>query len=239
MRYSCTHALQTGARLVVAVLVDPPDVRGVDDAGVHAPPAGELLGRVAVDTDVGGHVLYGAVVVDVPAERDHRAGHQQIAFALQVVLRLPAAGDLVGERALALLEQDHHGVEGVRELTHEVDALRVVAAGDLLGLTGELVEVRVHLDQRDGHVVVGRGERRGELAAGERHDEDHDLLEQAQQAVDRMHQRDGDHRTGDLAHVPEAASLQQLGERLVDLAQTGGEVAAVAVFDVGRHGVNS
>ena len=50
-----------------------------------------------------------------------------------------------------------------------------------------------------------------------------------------MHEGDGDHRAGRLAHVLEAAGLEQLGERLVDLPEARRKIAAVTVFDVGRH----
>ena len=141
---------------------DPVEVGRVDDVGVGAPPARELVGRVPVGGDVGGDVQHGADIVDVPAEGDHRARDEEVALVLQVGLGDSAPRDLVGQGALALFEQDHHGVERLGELAHEVDALGVVAARDLLRLSGELTEVRVHLDERDGH-GVGR-----ETAAGRR-----------------------------------------------------------------------
>jgi len=95
----------------------------VDDAGVGAPAADELLGVVAEGGDVGRDVLHDPLVAGLPAERHQRAGDEQVAFVLQDFLarRRPAISVL---RLCSRSASEHdHGVEGLGELTHEVDAL--------------------------------------------------------------------------------------------------------------------
>ena len=195
----------------------------------------ELLGGVAVGADVGRDVLHGALVVDAPAEGDHRAGDEQVTLALQVRLGLLAADDLVGERALPLLEQHDHGVERLGELAHEVDALRVVAARDLLGLAGELAQPAVHLDERPGHPVVGDGSGAASSPRASGMTNSADLLDEPDHAVDRAHQWQRRRGAGRLADVDDRRCLQQLGERVVDRREARLEVVAGVAFHVRRH----
>ena len=183
--------LEAAARLLVAVVGHPGAVVGVDHAVVGPASADELVGAVPEDGDVGGDVLHRALVVDVPAEGDQRSGDQQVAFALEGRLHVLAALDLGGEALLPFGQLLHHGVERPREVAHEVDALTVVAAGDLAGLPGEPAEMSVQLDERHRHGVVGGGQRRRELAVRQGQHEHGELFHEADEPVDRLHQRLG------------------------------------------------
>jgi len=72
--------------------------------------------------------------------------------------------DLGLEALLAFGELLHHRVESVREIAHEVNALAVVATGDLAGLPREPAEVSLQLDERRRHGVVGGRHGRRDVA---------------------------------------------------------------------------
>ena len=93
------------------------------------------------------------------------------------------------EALLAFGELLHHRVESLREIAHEVDALAVVAAGDLAGLPGEPAEVLVQLHERRRHGVVGGRHGRRELAVRQGQHEHGELLHEAHEPVDGVHQR--------------------------------------------------